>query len=117
MNVAELHTALERVTHVPHVHGAMVVSSADGLVVGETMMEGVRGNAVAALAASVAQKLTRATAAAGLGSPAFVHLAAERGALLAVPMSSGLAVVVVASRDVNVGLARLEMLKVAEAIG
>jgi len=117
MNAADLHTALERVTQVPHVQGAMVVSADDGLVVDETMMEGVRGNAVAALAASVAQKLARATVSAGLGPPAFVHLAAERGALLAVPAALGLAVVVVAGREVNVGLARLEMLKVAEAIG
>lgn len=117
MNAAELQTALERVTQVPHVHGAMVVSSDEGLVVGEAMMEGVRGSAVAALASSVAQKLSRATTAAGLGSPAFVHLAAEQGALLAVPATLGLAVVVIAGRDVNVGLARLEMLKVVEVLG
>jgi predicted regulator of Ras-like GTPase activity (Roadblock/LC7/MglB family) len=117
MNVAELNTALEQVTQVPRVLGAMVVSADEGIVVGEALMEGLQSNAVAALAASVSQKLAQTTGAAGLGSPSFVHLAAENGALLAVPAGLGLVIVVVAGRDVNVGLARLEMLKVAETIG
>lgn len=117
MNAAALHTALEQVTEVPQVFGAMVVSADEGIVVGESLMEGLQSNAVAALAASVTHKLSLTTEAAELGSPSFVHLAAERGALLAVPAGSSLVIVVVAGRDVNVGLARLEMLKVAEAIG
>lgn len=114
MSPEELATALDRVTQVPHVRGAMVVSGDDGLVVAEAAMEGVRSNAVAALAASLARRLAQVTETACLGGPTFVHLSAEEGALLAVPAESGLVVVAVASGEVNVGLARLEMLRAAE---
>lgn len=114
MTPDELTTALDRVTRVPHIRGAMLVSGRDGLVVAEAAMEGVTSSAVAALAANLARRLARVTDTATLGEPTFVHLAADEGALLAVPGRGGLLVVAVASRDVNVGLARLEMLRAAE---
>ena len=80
------------------------------------MMEGIRGNAVAALAASVAARLAKAAGAAGAGAQHFVHLAAERGALLLLPAAEGLLIAVVTDHQVNVGLARLEMQRAAEDI-
>ena len=49
--------ALDRVTRVPGVRGALVVAAADGLVVAEQLMDGVDGQAVAALAGSLIGRL------------------------------------------------------------
>src|SRR3989440_7240881 len=80
-------------------------------------MEGIKGPAVAALAASLANRLHRAMDAAGVGADQFWHLQAEQGALLVVPAPSGMLVVAVAEPDVNVGLVRLEVLRAAGAGG
>ncbi|GBD33541.1 MAG: hypothetical protein KatS3mg081_0677 [Gemmatimonadales bacterium] len=112
--MARLQGALDRITRVRGVRGAMLVGGDDGLVIAESLMAGVRGNAVAALSASLVKKLRRAAVAAGAGLPKFLHLQGERGTLLAVPAPHGIVVVVIADADVNVGLARLEMMRAAE---
>src|SRR5690349_23171128 len=99
------------------VRGAMLVSAEDGIVVAEQLMEGIKGSAVAALAASLATRLRRAMEAAGVGASLFWHLQAEGGALLVVPTPNGILVVAVAEPDVNVGLVRLELLRAAEVVG
>lgn len=108
--------ALDRITRVRGVRGAMLVASDDGLVVAESLMEGIRGNAVAALTASLAKRFRRASETAACGLPQFVHLQASQGSLLAAPAPSAMLLVVVAEADINVGLARLEMLKAAAAV-
>jgi predicted regulator of Ras-like GTPase activity (Roadblock/LC7/MglB family) len=108
--------ALDRVTRVRGVRGAMIVAGDDGLVVAEQLMEGIKGAAVAALAASLASRLRRAMEAAGVGPGVFWHLQAEQGALLVVPGSSGMLLVAVAEAGVNAGLVRLELLRAAEAV-
>lgn len=113
--------ALDLITRVRGVRGAMLVSAEDGLVVAEQLMEGIKGSAVAALAASLAGKLRRAMEAAGTGTSVFWHLQAEQGALLVVPggganTEGGILVVAVAEPDVNIGLVRLELLRAAEAV-
>jgi predicted regulator of Ras-like GTPase activity (Roadblock/LC7/MglB family) len=107
---------LERITRVPGVRGAMLVSVRDGLMVSDQMVEGVRSAAVAALAASLAQRLGRVLDAAGAGDAAFWHLHASDGALLAVAAPGDLLVVAVTATDVNAGLVRLELLRAAEAV-
>ena len=109
--------ALDLVTRVRGVRGAMLVSGDDGIVVAEQLMEGIKGPAVAALAASLATRLRRAMEAGGVGASLFWHLQAEQGALLVVPTGGGILVVAVAEPDVNVGLVRLELLRAAEAVG
>lgn len=109
---------LGRISAVRGVRGAMLVSTGDGLVVAESLMDGVDGRAVAALAASLAGRLRRTTAEAGLEPPRVLHLHAERGNLLAVPAAAAdLLVVAVTQTDANLGLARLEMLDVAQGLG
>lgn len=112
--------ALDMVTRVRGVRGAMLVSAEDGLVVAEQLMEGIKGGAVAALAASLAGRLGRAMEAAGTGTSVFWHLQAEQGAILVVPGGqadgAGILVVAVAEPDVNIGLVRLELLKAAEKV-
>ena len=51
--------ALDLITRVPGVRAAMLVSGDDGLIVAEQLMEGVKGSAVAALAASLATRARR----------------------------------------------------------
>ena len=109
--------ALDLVTRVRGVRGAMLVSAEDGLVVAEQLVEGIKGTAVAALAGSLAARLGRAMAAAGVGPSAFWHLQGDEGALLVVPAPSGTLVVAVTDPDVNVGLVRLELLRAAEVVG
>jgi predicted regulator of Ras-like GTPase activity (Roadblock/LC7/MglB family) len=108
--------ALDLITRVRGVRGAMLVSAEDGIVVAEQLMEGIKGPAVSALAASLATRLRRAMEAAGVGASLFWHLQAEQGALLVVP-TGGTLVVAVAEPDVNVGLVRLELLRAAEVVG
>jgi predicted regulator of Ras-like GTPase activity (Roadblock/LC7/MglB family) len=109
--------ALDLITRVRGVRGAMLVSADDGIVVAEQLMEGIKGGAVAALAASLAGRLRRAMEAAGTGTSVFWHLQAEQGALLVVPAGAGsdggILVVAVAEPDVNIGLVRLELLRAA----
>jgi len=107
--------ALDLITRVRGVRGAMLVSADDGLVVAEQLMEGIKGPAVAALAASLAGRLRRAMDAAGTGPAVFWHLQAEKGALVVVP-AAGILVVAVAEPDVNIGLVRLELLRAAEMV-
>ncbi|HXE84986.1 MAG TPA: roadblock/LC7 domain-containing protein [Gemmatimonadales bacterium] len=111
--------ALDLITRVRGVRGAMLVSAEDGLIIAEQLMEGIKGSAVAALAASLAGKLRRAMGAAGTGTSVFWHLQAEQGALLVVPggnSEGGILVVAVAEPDVNIGLVRLELLRAAAAV-
>lgn len=108
--------ALDLITRVRGVRGAMLVSAEDGIVVAEQLMEGIKGAAVAALAASVTSRLRRAMEAAGVGASLFWHLQADEGALLVVPTAGGILVVAVAEPDVNVGLVRLELLRGAEVV-
>ena len=105
---------LERITRVPGVRGAMVVSVRDGLMVSDHLVEGLKGAAVAALAASLAQRVGRALEAAGAGEPAFWQLHASAGGILAVAARDDLLVVAVTAPDVNAGLVRLELLRAAE---
>ena len=109
--------ALDLITRVRGVRGAMLVSADDGIVVADQLMEGIKGPAVAALAASLSTRLRRAMEAAGLGASLFWHLQAEQGALLVVPTAGGTLVVAVAEPDVNVGLVRLELLRAGEVVG
>ena len=107
---------LDNITRVRGVRGAILVAGEDGLIIAESLMEGVRGNAVAALTASLVLRFRRAVEAAGAGLLQFVHLQAADGAVLAVPAADGTLVVAVADARVNIGLVRLEMLRAAEEI-
>jgi len=107
---------LERVTQVPGVRGSLLISSTDGLVVAERLMDGIDGRAVAALVASLMQRLGRATAAARLDPPRFVHLRGSSGSVLAAPGSDDVLLVAVVTPDANLGRARLDMLDAIERL-
>jgi predicted regulator of Ras-like GTPase activity (Roadblock/LC7/MglB family) len=86
-------------------------------VVAERLMEGIDGRAVAALAASLVQRLGRATGGAGLQRPGFVHLKGQSGSVLAAPGAEDLLLVAVAGPEVNLGRARIEMLDAVGRLG
>jgi predicted regulator of Ras-like GTPase activity (Roadblock/LC7/MglB family) len=111
--MTETQTALDRVTRVPGVRGALVIAAADGLVVAEQLMEDVDGQAVAALTASLVLRLARTAESAGLSRPRFVHLSGDAGSVLAAPGADDLVLVAVVGPDANLGLARLELLEAA----
>jgi predicted regulator of Ras-like GTPase activity (Roadblock/LC7/MglB family) len=108
--MSETGAVLERVTAVPGVRGALLIASADGLVVAEQVMDGIDGRAVAALAGSVVGRLARTTEGAGMRAPTFVHLKGAAGSVLAAPGPDDLVLVAIVGPEANVGLARLEML-------
>jgi len=112
----EYREALESLTRIRGVVGGLLVSREDGLVVAEAAMDGVAGNAVAALTNALAGRMQAAVASGGFGDPSFFHLHADGGTIAAAPAGDELLVVVIADRRVNVGLLRLEMLRIAGSV-
>ena len=104
---------LERLSSVRGLRGSVLVSATDGLIVAESLMTGVDGRAVAALAASLMNRWRRATECAGRREPVYLQLQAQSGSMLATPCVPDLVMVAEAGPDANVGLARLEMLAAA----
>ena len=90
--------------------GSMVVSESDGIIVDSNLQIGVRGQAVAALTASLFRKARLSARAAGLGEAAFLQLEAENGRICAAGRDD-LVLVTVSEARANVGLIRVEMLK------
>ncbi len=107
-------------SHLPGVVAAMVVGAADGLIVETSAMMGVAGGAVdtrkhtAALAAYLYAKVTRASQAARLGSPAFMRLEAEQGHICIVG-ARDVVLVAIVTPGANLGRVRLDMMTAARA--
>jgi predicted regulator of Ras-like GTPase activity (Roadblock/LC7/MglB family) len=110
--VSPAQAALDRITRIPGVRGALIASAGDGLVVAEQLMDGVDGRAAAALAGSLVGRLARTAESAGVAPPVFLHLRGDDGSVLAAP-GAELVLVAVVGPDANLGLARLEMLDAA----
>ncbi len=109
-----LERALDRLSRVRGVRGSMFVAGDDGIVVSQLLMEGVNGRSLAAFAAALARKAGGAAGATGAGRVRFLQMDAAAGTLLVATAARDLLVVVLAERQVNVGLCRLEMLRAAE---
>lgn len=106
--------SLDRISRVRGVSGSMFVAAEDGLAVAQLLMEGVNARALAAFAASLARKVSGAAAATGSGAVRFIQMQTGSGILL-VCVGSELLIAAVADAGVNVGLARLEMLRAMES--
>ena len=115
MTPATFVAALEALSRVRGVRASLVVSAADGIVVDSIIHVGQETARVAALAASLYGKARRAAEAAGFGWTGFMQMEAARGRLCAIG-GDELLLVVIAERDVNVGLIRVEMLRAAEVL-
>jgi len=109
-----LATELDALTRIAGVRGALIVSPDDGLVIEESLMEGIDGRAVAALVASLAGRMRGLTLALDHPPPVLLHLEAAAGGILAAFAPSGLLVIAVTTAGVNAGQVRLELLDAAE---
>ncbi len=112
----DLGRALDRISRVRGMRGSMWVSADDGIPVAQLLMEGVPGKAVAALAASLVRKVSGTAGAVGAGKVRFVQMEAAGGTLLVALAPPDLLVVALADSRVNIGLARLEMMRAALAV-
>lgn len=97
------------------VRASLVVATEDGIAIDSNLQIGQDGSRVAALAASLYRKARRSASASGFGATGFMQLEAEQGRLCLIG-GAEVVLVVVALRDANVGLIRMEMLKAAESL-
>lgn len=97
------------------VQSSLVVAADDGVAIDSSLQIGQDGSRVAALAASLYRKARKSASAAGFGGTGFMQLEAEQGRLCLLG-GDQVVLVVVAQRDANVGLIRMEMLRAAESL-
>ena len=111
----ELTAVVERVSRIDGVRGALIVEASAGVPVVAELTEGVAGDAVAALAASLYRRAATATSAATFGGLRSLQLEAEDGHVI-VAGAGELLLVVVAERAAQLGLVRLEAARAAELL-
>jgi predicted regulator of Ras-like GTPase activity (Roadblock/LC7/MglB family) len=107
--------AVERLSHIAGVRGALIVEAASAVPVAVELSEGVNGTAVAALAAAMFQRTLQAAESAQLGTLDSLQLEADEGHVVVVGADE-LILVVVAERDAQLGLVRLEALRAAGSL-
>lgn len=107
--------AVERVSRVAGVRGALLVESAAGVPVVSELREGVNETAVAALAASLFQRTAAASETADFGRLNTFQLEADGGHVVAVDAGDMILVVIVES-DAQLGLVRYEAHRAAESL-
>lgn len=106
---------LTSVITMPGVRGALVVAVRDGLVVDGRVHVGVKGDAVAALAASLYRRACSAAAGDGAGSVRFVELEADEGRIF-IAGKEDLALMAVVERRANAGQVRLAVRRAADQL-
>jgi predicted regulator of Ras-like GTPase activity (Roadblock/LC7/MglB family) len=107
--------ALERVSRVHGVRGALLVEAEAGVPVLVELAAGVNGTAVAALAASLFLRTAQASGSAGFGTLKALQVEAAGGHVL-VGGAGDLLIVAIAERDAQLGLVRLVVQQAAEAL-
>lgn len=108
-------SVIERVIATPGVRGALVVAVPDGLIVDGRVHVGVRGEAVAALAASLYRRACHAAAADKGGPVRLVELEAEGGRIF-IAGNEELALMAVMERRANAGQVRLAVRRAADEL-
>ena len=107
--------AVERVSRVAGVRGALLVESEAGVPVISELRENVNETAVAALAASLFRRMAAASETAEFGRLNTVQLEADGGHVVAVDAGE-LILVVVTDRDAQLGMVRYEAHRAAESL-
>ena len=107
---------LDALTRQRGVRASLVVDAEEGITIDANLQIGQEGNRVAALAALLYRKARKTALAAGLGATGFMQLEAEDGRLCIIG-GRDVVLVVVAERDANVGLIRVEMLRSTSVLG
>ncbi len=107
--------ALEKLSRVSGVAGALVVEAQAGVPVAADVAAGVDGNAVAALAAAMYRGAQRAAQTGGYNGVHTLQLEATAGHVV-VAGGGEMLVIAVAERDAQLGLVRLETQRAAETL-
>jgi predicted regulator of Ras-like GTPase activity (Roadblock/LC7/MglB family) len=107
--------AVEKLSRIPGVLGALIVEKDAAVPVVAELREGVNGTAVAALAASLFRRTAQASEGAGFGTLATMQLEADAGHVVVVDAAE-LILVVVVERDAQLGLVRLEALRAGQSL-
>ena len=107
--------ALDRLSHVNGVRGALIVEAEAGVPVLSELAEGVDGEAVAALASSLFRRTHKAADAAEFGRLRTLQLEADAGHVI-VASGGDMLVVVVAEKNAQLGQVRLEAHRAAESL-
>ena len=107
--------ALERLSRVPGVRGALIVETEAGVPVVSELVEGVEGSALAALASSLFRRSNDAAQTASFGELRTMQLEAGNGHVV-VANGGELLIVVVAEKTAQLGMVRLEAHRAAEAL-
>jgi predicted regulator of Ras-like GTPase activity (Roadblock/LC7/MglB family) len=107
--------ALERVSRVPGVRGALVVLADDGVPVVEELQPDVSGAAIAALAAALFRRTGLAAGSADFGALETLQLEADGGQVL-IGGAGELIVVALISDDAQIGRARVEVVRAAHSL-
>jgi predicted regulator of Ras-like GTPase activity (Roadblock/LC7/MglB family) len=106
---------LGRLSRVPGVRGAILVDPEAGVPVVAEVETNVSAQALAALAAALFQRTSRASDAAGFGSLHRFHLESERGHVL-MSGAGDFVLVVLVDDDAQLGMVRLETHRAAESL-
>jgi predicted regulator of Ras-like GTPase activity (Roadblock/LC7/MglB family) len=109
-------SVLDALTKQRGVRASLVVDADEGITIDSNMQIGQESTRVAALAASLYRKARKSAMAAGLGGTGFMQLEAESGRLCIIG-GGEVVLIVVAEREANVGLIRVEMLRAAKGLG
>ncbi len=107
--------ALDRLSRISGVRGALIVEADAGLPVVSELQTGVDGSAVAALAASLYRRTGKASETAQYGALKTLQMEAEGGHVI-VAGAGELLVVVIMERSAQLGMARIEVHRAAEAL-
>jgi predicted regulator of Ras-like GTPase activity (Roadblock/LC7/MglB family) len=111
----QLGSALERLSRVSGVRGALVVDPQVGVPVASTLADETDGGALAALASAMFARMGRVARTAQFGALHGVQLEAEGGRVL-VSSAGELLVVVVVEAGAPIGMVRLEVQRAAEGL-
>ena len=108
-------SAVERLSHVSGVRGALIVETETAIPVAAEVQEGVNATAVAALAAALYVRMVQATATAQLGAVSTVQLEADDGHVILVGAGE-VVLIVISERGAQLGMVRLEARRAAAGL-
>ena len=106
---------VERLSRVTGVRGALVVETDAGVPITAELAEGVDGDVVSALAASLFRRTNKAAQTAAFGNLRTLQLEADVGHVI-VADGGDVLIVVIAEKNAQLGLVRLEAHRAAEAL-
>lgn len=112
----DLQATLEPLVRIRGVRGAILLSGEDGVIVAEALTDDVRSVGAAALVASLVDRANALSTVLGRGNVRCLQLHAESGSILVARVPGEMLLVLLAGPQTPVGLARLELLKIAERI-